>query len=160
MEITKGDITKLKTDAIVNAANTQLKHGGGVAAAISAAGGNIIREESDEIGWCDIGKAVVTGPGKLPAKCVIHVPTIDYKSGKKANFDEIKKGVLAALEIAKNTKCKKVSFPLLGAGVVGLPIADVAKAMKEAADSMPEIQSTLVAYSQSDYDVLKQRFDT
>jgi len=130
MEIVLGDITKIKSDAIVNAANTQLKHGGGVAAAIVRAGGEIIQKESDDIGECMIGKAVVTGAGSLPAKCVIHVPTIDYTSGKKASLEDIKKGVLAALEIAKNTKCKTVTFPLLGAGIVGLPIADVARTMK------------------------------
>lgn len=155
MELVTGDITEIKSDAIVNAANSQLKHGGGVAAAIVAAGGEIIQKESDDIGWCDIGKAVVTGAGKLPAKCVIHVPTIDYTTGKRANLEDIKKGVLAALEIAKNTHCKKVTFPLLGTGVVGLPLTDVARTMKEAAESAPEIQSNLVVRSQADYDSLK-----
>lgn len=158
MEIVLGDITKIKADAIVNAANTELKHGGGVARAIVQAGGEIIQKESDDIGECSIGKAVVTGAGKLPAKCVIHVPTIDYPNGKKADLEDIKKGVAGALEIAKNTKCKTVNFPLLGAGVVGLPSMDVARAMKEAADTVSEIQSTLVVPDQSDYDSIKNHF--
>jgi O-acetyl-ADP-ribose deacetylase (regulator of RNase III) len=158
MKIKVGDITKIRADAIVNAANTQLKHGGGVAAAIVKAGGEIIQTESNDIGWCDIGKAAVTGAGSLPTKCVIHVPTIDYTTGKKSNLDDIKKGVLAALGIAKNTKCKSTTFPLLGAGVVGLPKEDVAKAMKEAADTVPEIESILIVHSQSEYDSLKDLF--
>jgi O-acetyl-ADP-ribose deacetylase (regulator of RNase III) len=158
MKLALDDITKVSADAIVNAANTQLKHGGGVAAAIVSAGGSIIQAESDNIGWCDIGKAVATGAGRLPAKCVIHIPTIDYTTGKKASLDDIKKGVLAALEIAKNTNCKKITFPLLGAGVVGLPTEDVAKAIKEAANAVPEIKSILIVYSQSDYDSLKDLF--
>ena len=158
MEIILGDITKVDSDAIVNAANTQLKHGGGVAAAIVSSGGEVIQKESEAIGWCDIGKAVVTGAGHLPAKCVIHVPTIGYPSGKKANLTDIKNGVLAALEIAKNTNCKKVTFPLLGAGVVGLPISDVAKAMKEASDTISEISSTLVVRTQDDFDLVKDIF--
>jgi O-acetyl-ADP-ribose deacetylase (regulator of RNase III) len=158
MEIILGDITKINSDSIVNAANTELKHSGGVAVAIASTGGEIIQKESDEIGWCDIGKAVVTGAGKLPAKCVIHVPTIDYKSGKKANLSDIKKGVSAALEIAKNTHCKKVTFPLLGAGVVGLPSSDVAKAMKEATERVPEIKSILIVRTQTDYDSLRSLF--
>ncbi|OGY21055.1 MAG: hypothetical protein A2126_04485 [Candidatus Woykebacteria bacterium GWB1_45_5] len=158
MKLSLGDITQISADAIVNAANTKLQHGGGVAAAIVRAGGEIIQEEGDDTGWCDIGKAVVTGAGKLPAKCVIHVPTIDYTTGKKANLTDIKKGVLAALEIAKNTGCKSVAFPLLGAGVVGLPINEVANAMKEAADSTPEIDSILVVRSQQDYDFVKNHF--
>lgn len=153
-----GDITQISADGLINAANTKLKHNGGVAAAIVAAGGEIIQKESDQIGWCDIGKAVVTGARKLPAKCVIHVPTIDYTSSRHANLDDIKKGTLAALEIAKNTGCKTVTFPLLGAGVVGLPATDVAKAMKEAAGSVPEIESTLVVRSQEEYDTLNNLF--
>lgn len=155
MRIVVGDITKISADAIVNAANTKLQHGGGVAAAIIRAGGEIIQEESNKIGWCDIGKAVVTGAGNLPAKCVIHVPTIDYTGGKRTTLEEIKKSVLAALEIAKNTGCKSVTFPLLGAGVVGLPSVEVAKVMKEATASFPEIESTLVVHSQQDYNSLK-----
>ena len=158
MELVAGDITKIETDAIINAANTKLQNGGGVAAAIVRAGGEIIQKESGEIGWCDIGKAVATGAGRLPAKCVIHVPTIDYTSGKKASLSDIKKGVLAALEIAKNTHCQKVTFPLLGAGVVGLPAKDVARAMKEEADKSPEIQSILVVRTQEDYNSLKNLF--
>jgi O-acetyl-ADP-ribose deacetylase (regulator of RNase III) len=158
MELVLGNITKVSADTIVNAANTQLKHGGGVAAAIVSAGGSIIQAESDNIGWCDIGKAVATGAGRLPAKCVIHIPTIDYTAGKKASLDDIKKGVLAALEIAKNSHCKKIAFPLLGTGVVGLPIEDVAKAMKEAANTVPEIESILVVRSQFDYNSMKDLF--
>ncbi|HEX7456372.1 MAG TPA: macro domain-containing protein [Candidatus Nanoarchaeia archaeon] len=159
MKLVLGDITQISADAIVNAANTQLRHGGGVAAAIVRVGGQIVQDESDKIGWCDIGKAAVTGAGNLPAKCVIHIPTIDYKTGKRADLDDIKKGMLSALEIAKNTNCKKVAFPLLGAGVVGLPVEDVAKAMKEAADSIPEIESILVIRSQTDYGSLKNFFN-
>src|SRR4030042_1016754 len=134
MKLILGDITKISADAIANAANTKLRHGGGVAAAIVRAGGEVIQKESNDIGWCDIGKAVVTGAGDLPARCVIHVPTIDYTSGKQASLKDIKKGVLTALEIAKNTNCKSIAFPLLGTGVVGLPIVGVAKAMKATAD--------------------------
>jgi len=158
MEIKQGDVTKISTDAIVNAANTELKHAGGVALAIVKAGGGTIQKESDNISWCDIGKASVTGAGRLPAKIVIHVPTIDYTNSKKATIGDIRKGVLAALEIAVNTNCKRVNFPLLGAGVVGLPIIDVAGAMKEAADTNPEIQSTLVVFNQSDFAETKNIF--
>jgi len=158
MKLVLGDITKISADAIVNAANTKLQHGGGVAAAIVAGGGEIIQKESNDLGWCDIGKAAVTGAGRLSAKCVIHVPTIDYASGKKATIEDIKKGVTAALEIAKNTGCKTVAFPLLGGGVVGLPISDVAKTMKEAASTVPEIESILVVRSEQDFNSLKDLF--
>lgn len=85
LRIHQGNITDLEVDAIVNAANTELRHGGGVAAAIVRVGGRVIQEESDRIGWCDLGKAVATGAGALKARHVIHVPTIDYRSGKRAD---------------------------------------------------------------------------
>ena len=77
MKLHYGPVTELEVDAIVNAANTQLRHGGGVAAAIVREGGRIIQEESDRIGWCDIGSAVATTAGSLKARHVIHVPTIN-----------------------------------------------------------------------------------
>jgi O-acetyl-ADP-ribose deacetylase (regulator of RNase III) len=158
MEIVLGDITKIPADAIVNAANTQLKHGGGVAAAIAKAGGQTIQKESNDIGWVDIGKVAVTSAGDLPAKSVIHIPTIDYATGRKASMDEIKKGLSAALDIAKNSNFKKITFPVLGAGVVGFDPGVIARNIKEVADTAPEIQSTLVAHSQSDYDSIKELF--
>lgn len=144
MKIIKGDITKIKADAIVNAANTSLQHGGGVARAIVAAGGKVIQEQSDKIGWCPIGKAVCTSAGNLPAKYVIHVPTIDYRSGKKASLVEIKKGAKAAFKLAKKLGCKSIALPLLGAGVVGLNKENVCKALEEASSQFSEISSFLV----------------
>ena len=72
LELTEGDITEMDTDAIVNAANSYLKHGGGVAGAIVRKGGRIIEDESDKIGYCPVGQAVITGAGSLKAKHVIH----------------------------------------------------------------------------------------
>lgn len=156
MEILLGDITKVSADAIVNAANTRMQHGGGVAAAIVAAGGEIIQKESNDLGWVDIGKAAVTSAGKLKAKCVIHVPTIDYPDGKRASLDDIKKGTLAAFEIAKNSDCKSIAFPLLGARVVGLQEDKVALVIKGAADANPSVKATIVVNSDKDYNFLKK----
>ena len=72
IELTKGDITDLEVDAIVNAANSQLKLGGGVAGAIRRKGGPKIQEECDRIGYCPVGGAVITSAGNLKAKYVIH----------------------------------------------------------------------------------------
>ena len=65
MKIHYGPVTELEVDAIVNAANTQLRHGGGVAAAIDRAGGRVIQVESDRAGWCDLGTAIATTAGCL-----------------------------------------------------------------------------------------------
>ena len=72
IRLVKGDITERAVDAIVNAANSYLKHGGGVAGAIVRKGGGIIQKESDKIGFVPVGSSVITGAGKLPCKAVIH----------------------------------------------------------------------------------------
>jgi len=121
-------------------------------------GGNTIQKESDEIGFCKIGGAVVTSAGDLPAKSVIHVPTIDYLSNRRASIDDIKNGVSEALDIAKNSGFKKVTFPLLGAGIVGLPPGVVARNMKEIADKYEELNSILVIHSKPEYEEVKETF--
>ena len=155
VRVHEGNITELKTDAIVNAANTQLQHGGGVAAAIVRAGGRAIQEESDRIGWCDIGSAVATTAGALPARHVIHVPTIDYQNRRRATLDDIERGTRAALNLARELGCRTIAFPLLGAGVVGLPTVEVARAMLRGLEGT-ELGVALCAYSRSDQDALRE----
>ena len=76
IEVQQADITKLEVDAIANAANTDLKHGGGVAGAIVRAGGRIVQDESDELAPIGLGEAVATSAGEMPARCVIHAATM------------------------------------------------------------------------------------
>ncbi len=155
MKIHYGPVTELEVDAIVNAANTQLKHGGGVAAAIVRAGGRVIQEESDGIGWCDLGKAVATTAGSLRARCVIHVPTIDYTSGRRASLDDIYRGTRAALQLCRDLGLKSAGFPLLGAGIVGVAPREVAGAMARAIAECPDIESTLCAFSAADREAVE-----
>jgi len=150
MRIHYGPVTEVAADAIVNAANTQLRHGGGVAAAIVRAGGRVIQEESDRVGWCDLGKAVATTAGNLKARYVIHVPTIDYSHGRRASVDDIYEGTRAALELCRELGLKSVAFPLLGAGIVGVPAREVAQAMARAMAEYPDVESTLCAFSAAD----------
>jgi O-acetyl-ADP-ribose deacetylase len=150
VKIHYGPVTEVEADAIVNAANTQLRHGGGVAAAIVREGGRAIQEESDRIGWCDLGKAVATGAGRLKARYVIHVPTVDYAHGRRATIDQISEGARAALELCRELGLKSAAFPLLGAGIVGVPASEVAQAMARAIDEFPDVDSTLCAYSAAD----------
>ncbi len=150
MRIHYGPVTEVAADAIVNAANTQLRHGGGVAAAIVRGGGRIIQEESDRVGWCDIGKAVATTAGTLKARYVIHVPTIDYAHGRRASVDDIYEGTRSALALCRELGLKSAAFPLLGAGIVGVPSREVAQAMARAIDEFPDIEATLCAFSASD----------
>ena len=155
MNIHYGSVTELQVDAIVNAANTQLRHGGGVAAAIVRAGGRTIQDESDRIGWCDLGKAVATGAGNLKAHYVIHVPTIDYTRGRRAGLDDIYEGTRSALQLCRDLGLKSAAFPLLGAGIVGVAAREVAAAMARAIDEFPDIESTVCAYSRADREAVE-----
>ncbi len=119
----KGDITKEATDAIVNAANKYLSHGGGVAGAIVRAGGKVIQEESNKIvaeqGPLETGEAVITTAGNLPAKYVIHTVGPIYGEG---NEDEkLKKAVLSVLNLATEKGLKSISIPAISCGIYGFP---------------------------------------
>ncbi|MBI4101180.1 macro domain-containing protein [Candidatus Microgenomates bacterium] len=137
------DITKLRVDVIVNAANTQLKHMGGVAAAIAKAGGPSINQESAKIGFVPIGQIAVTGAGSLAARYVIHIPTIDYTTGTKATLEDITRALRAAFAKAIALRTKTVAVPLLGAGVVGLPESKIKAITKQVADEFPELDIML-----------------
>ena len=88
LEVLQADVTKLDVDAITNAANTQLKHGGGVAAAISRAGGPDVQRESDEKAPIGLGEAVATTAGDMPARHVIHAATMELGGPTSAEIIE------------------------------------------------------------------------
>jgi len=113
------DITEENSDAIVNAANSHLKHGGGVAGAIVRKGGHIIQEESDKIGYVPTGSAAITTAGKLKAKYVIHAVGPVWGTGDEDN--KLKNAVLSALKIAEEKGLKSVSVPAISSGIFGFP---------------------------------------
>ena len=127
--IKKGDITAEEVDAVVNPANTRLVMGGGVAGAIKRKGGKEIEDEARAQGPIEIGQAVVTGAGRLPAKRVIHSPTMgmDFKTDEA----KIRASVRAAVEVAIKEGFKTVAFPAMGTGVGGFPYEKAARAMYE-----------------------------
>lgn len=114
-----GDITEEEVDAIVNAANSHLRHGGGVAGAIVRKGGMVIQEESDRIGYCPVGSAVYTSAGNLKAKYVIHA--VGPRWGEGEEEEKLKSAVLSALKLAEELKCEKVSLPAISTGIFGFP---------------------------------------
>jgi putative ATPase len=122
----QADITGLDVDAIVNAANTHLQHGGGVAQAISRAGGRIIQEASDEWlrthGPLQPDTAAVTPGGDLPARLVIHVAGPRYRDGQD-NAGLLRAAVVAALDAAAVENCRTVALPAISAGIYGYPLA-------------------------------------
>lgn len=138
LEIVQGDITALAVDAIVNAANVYLKHGGGVAAAISRKGGATIQEESDTLitkhGPLATGNAVITGGGKLPAKFVIHTVGPIWNEHTPTQADQLLcKAVRSSLVLAEEKQLKSIAFPAISTGIYGFPIERAAPLMlKEA----------------------------
>ena len=125
--VVPGDLTSQRVDAIVNAANEYLAHGGGVAAAIVRAGGRSIQDESDrwvkEHGQVLPGQAAVTSGGSLQAKKVIHVVGPRYRDGQD-NAGLLAQAVRAALEAAKSNQCRSIAMPAISAGIFGYPRAE------------------------------------
>ena len=129
LKIHLGDITELQVDAIVNAANSDLWMGSGVAGAIKAKGGQEIEDEAISLGPIRPGEAVLTTGGRLPAKYVLHCAGMP--PGGRATYSKVLGSVQKALEIASDRKLTSVAFPAIGAGVGGLSEQESANAIVE-----------------------------
>jgi len=134
IRLVKGDITRLKVDAIVNAANSWLRHGGGVAAAIVRAGGKIIQEESNRIvekrGPVRVGEAVYTTAGSLEAKYVIHA--VGPRMGEGSEDEKLRSATLSSLRLAERLGLESIAFPAISTGVFGYPRDKCAQVMLRA----------------------------
>ncbi len=119
IRLVSADITERDVDAIVNAANSRLQHGGGVAGAIVRKGGRIIQEESDRIGYVPVGGAAVTTGGKLKARYVIHAVGPHMGEGDEDN--KLKKAMNSVLALATEKKIKSISVPAVSSGIFGFP---------------------------------------
>jgi len=119
LRLVQGDITERDVDAIVNAANAYLQHGGGVAGAIVRKGGKVIQEESDRIGFVPVGHAAVTGAGKLPCKYVIHA--VGPRMGEGNEDTKLKSAVLSSLMLASGKSLRSISIPAISSGIFGFP---------------------------------------
>jgi len=130
VEALLSDITKLNVDAIVNPANSLMIMGGGVAGAIKRAGGVEIEEEARRYAPVPVGKAIATSAGRLPARYVIHAPTME-RPAMRIGVDNVRLATRAALEKADELGVKTIAFPGMGTGVGGVPPEEAARAMVE-----------------------------
>src|SRR3974390_120539 len=157
LEIIEGDITQQDTEAIVNAANEQLRVGGGVDGAINRAGGPGIQEEARQIGYCPTGQAVITTGGNLKAKYVIHTVGPIYKNGLAGEPELLASFYRESLKLASSRGIKSLSFPSISTGIFGYPIALASKialgTVKSYLQDHPEIQLVrFVLFGQSAYE--------
>jgi O-acetyl-ADP-ribose deacetylase len=125
IEVQQTDITKLEVDAIANAANTELRHGGGVAGAISRAGGPAVQAESDRRAPIGLGEAVETTAGDMPSRWVIHAATMEL--GGPTSAEIIRRATASTLAKANELGAKSLALVAFGTGVGGFPLAEAAR---------------------------------
>lgn len=121
-QVVHNNIVRMKTDAIVNAANSRLLAGGGVCGAIfSAAGAEQLQKACDEKGCCPVGEAVITDGFRLSAKYVIHAVGPIWRGGNQGEAQYLKSAYLSSLALAVEYGCESISFPLISSGIYGYP---------------------------------------
>ena len=127
IEVMQADVTKLEVDAIANAANTRLVHGGGVAAAIARAAGPELERESRERAPIGLGAAVETTAGEMPARWVIHAATMEL--GGPTSAEVIARATASTLARADELGCRSLALVAFGTGVGGFPLGEAARIM-------------------------------
>ena len=161
----QGDITKIKADAIVNAANTSLLGGGGVDGAIHRAGGPAILEACQQIrakqGGCDVGKAVITTAGLLPAKYVIHTVGPVWNGGNKGEPELLANCYRNSLQLAVDHAVKSIAFPNISTGIYRFPKPEAAAiAIKEVRQFVTNDNSLeeifFVCFDDENYELYKE----
>lgn len=147
MKLVRGDITEIKADAIVNAANNYLMRGGGVCGAIFAKAGEQLDVACEEIGYCETGEAKVTLGYELSAEYIIHAVGPIWQGGDMGEEELLKSCYDDSLYLAKVHGCKSVAFPLISAGIYGYPVKEAIRvAIETIMDNEGDLDVTLVLY--------------
>jgi O-acetyl-ADP-ribose deacetylase (regulator of RNase III) len=161
IEIVEGDITQLKVDAIVNAANTTLLGGGGVDGAIHRAAGPKLLEECRTLGGCPTGEAKITQGYNLPAKHVIHTVGPVWHGGGHHEDDLLASCYRRSLELAAQHALRTIAFPAISTGVYAFPLDRATKiAVREVSDFLkqsPQLQKVIfVCFGHQAYETYRQ----
>ena len=160
IKLTRGDLTELAVDAIVNAANASLILGGGVAGAIRSKGGPSIQEECNRIGGTTVGGAVVTGGGNLKARYVIHA--VGPRQGEGNEDEKLRLATLNSLKRAAEKGLRSIGFPAVSTGIFGFPKDRCARIMIDTTMKYLEDEDTSVEevtfclWSKEDLDVFEK----
>ncbi len=162
LEIIRNDITQMKVDAIVNAANIQLQMGGGVCGAIfRAAGAEELQAACDEIGSLPVGNAVITDAYKLPSKYIIHTPGPIWQGGSRNEAKLLQASYYHSLELAKLHQCESIAFPLISTGIYGFPKEEALQIAVSTISSFlmeHEMLVYLVVFDEASFGVSKKLF--
>ncbi|MDH5717657.1 MAG: macro domain-containing protein [Spirochaetia bacterium] len=155
-KIIKGDVTEQNTEAIVNAANTHLVLGAGVAGAIRKKGGHKIQKECDTLSPVKLGDVALTSAGEMSNKYILHAATMH--PGGKSSVSIIERAVKNVFNACRENNIKSVSLPAIGCGIAGVSIEDGAKAImkvikEEIAESNIPEEFRLVLFSNHDYQI-------
>ncbi|MGD8239070.1 MAG: O-acetyl-ADP-ribose deacetylase [Armatimonadota bacterium] len=161
IELVQGDITRQATDAVVNAANSGLRGGGGVDGAIHRAGGPEIMAECRQIGGCATGDAVLTTGGELAARHVIHAVGPVFRRGTRDEAESLASAYRRSLKVASDSGLSSVAFPSISTGAYGYPIAEASRiALQTAIDYLRahgDIELVrFVLFSDSDFEVYRE----
>jgi O-acetyl-ADP-ribose deacetylase (regulator of RNase III) len=163
LKLVQGDLTELEVDAIVNAANSGLQLGGGVAGAIRMKGGPSIQEECNRIGRTPVGEAAATGGGNLKASFVIHAVGPQYGEGDED--EKLGNATLNSLKRATEKGLKSIALPAISTGIFGFPKDRCARIMLKTASEFLESQQTsleeviLCLWSKEDLELFEKTLD-
>jgi O-acetyl-ADP-ribose deacetylase (regulator of RNase III) len=164
VRLVSADLTERDVDAIVNAANAHLQHGGGVAGAIVRKGGRDIQDESDKIGYVPVGGAAFTTAGKLKARYVIHA--VGPRMGEGDEENKLMDAINSVLSLAAGEKLRSISVPAISAGIFGFPkdrcarilVSETANYLKEKPDCSLELVEFCI-FDQEAYGFFKKEID-